>query len=231
MKDRIVCGAKRGTSHSAIYDELKWPKLDERRKENKLKFIHRIINNVAPSYLIDLLPLPDENNPYNLRNNDQQKQFRFRTTKFQKSLLPDSIAMWNKLDSASKTIQNTDCFKKSISPITSSNPLFYGHTRFLNLIHSQLRMGCSNLKAHLYQLHVVDSPQCQCNMDVEDSFHYLFMCPLYHVERIRLFHNVRQLCDVTIDVLLFGNYSLDVDKNLELFKYVENYIHETERFV
>ena len=94
---RIVCGAKRGTSHESIYNEILWPKLEERRKENKLKFIYNIVNHTVPPYLKDILPNPPCNNPHNLRNNEKQRQFKFHTTKFQRSILPDSITLWNKL--------------------------------------------------------------------------------------------------------------------------------------
>ena len=53
---RIITGAKRGTKHKHIYDEIMLPRLSERRYESKLKFIYRIVNNKAPDYLCELLP-------------------------------------------------------------------------------------------------------------------------------------------------------------------------------
>ena len=93
-------------------------------------------------------------------------------------------------------------------------------------------MKCSNLKAHLfYCLHVIDSPQCVCMSGIEDCFHYFFMCPLYTIERTKLFNNVQKLCSISLDSLLFGDSSLSLVQNLDLFKHVESYIAETERFV
>ena len=59
-----------------------------------------------------------------------------------------------------------DNFKSQIATTLSPNPLFYAHKRAINLIHSQLRMNCSNLKAHLHSLYVEDNPQCICMQGV-----------------------------------------------------------------
>ena len=65
---RIITGAKRGTSHKYLYEELGWSTLAERRRVAKLKFIHKMYHNVAPEYLVDLLPEPANANVcYNLR--------------------------------------------------------------------------------------------------------------------------------------------------------------------
>ena len=226
---RIVCGAKKGTSHVLIYNEINWPTLEERRKEHKLKFFYKIVNNSAPSYLNNLLPKPNSN-PYNLRNDTDQKQFRFNTSKLQKSILPDCINLWNNLDTNIRQLTDIKTFKTCVTNPLVANPLYYGHIRSLGLIHSQLRMCCSNLKAHLYNLHVVDSPLCACMMGVEDSCHYFFTCPLYNAERIKLCDNINQLGKLNLDTLLYGDKSLSTDINLEIFKHVENFIFETERF-
>ena len=227
---RIICGAIRGTPHCAIYNEMSWPTLEDRRKENKLKFMHKLVYSDTPSYLANLLPKPADDNQYNLRNSQNQKQFNFRTTKFKNSLLPNCIELWNKLDNETRLISNNSEFKTKITNVAFRNPLFNGHKRSLNLIHSKLRMKCSNLNSHLYDLHVIDSPQCVCMSGIEDCFHYFFQCPLYNVERQRLIFNVEQLCNVSLNVVLYGNESLSIDENLTLFQHVECYIHETNRF-
>ena len=50
-----------------------------------------------------------------------------------------------------------------------SNPLFYKGSRLNNIKRVQLRMKCSKLNADLFLLHVVDSPECICGNDVENS--------------------------------------------------------------
>ena len=226
---RTISGAKKGTSHEAIYKKTTLPKLDERRKKQQLKFIHRIVHNNAPPYLNNLLPEPNENN-YNLRNNHEQKQFKFKTARFQKSLLPDCVSKWNELDVKIRQIPDNLHFKNCITNQNVPNPLHYGHERALGIIHSQLRMKCSNLKAHLFSLHVVDSPHCVCMGGIEDCFHFFFKCPLYISERNKLFDNVQHICDVSLEVLLNGKSTLSLDKNCEITRHVETYISDTARF-
>ena len=84
---RIVTGAKRGTSHELLYNELAWPKLCERRQKSKLKFILKMFYNSSPDYLIQLLPSAvNENVAYNLRNGQDIRPPRCRLEKFKNSL-------------------------------------------------------------------------------------------------------------------------------------------------
>jgi len=226
---RVICGAKKGTSHDAIYKETSLPKLECRRKESKLTFMHKTVNKNVPPYLHDILP-HSHNVHYNLRNNDEQKQFHFHTVKFQKSLYPDCIKLWNELDSSVRQVESLSIFKKLVLNSLVPNVLYNGFTRVLSIIHAQLRMKCSNLRSDLFKLHVIDSPQCLCMTGIEDSFHYFFECPLYNQERVRLFNKIQPICNISIDTLLFGNELLSFEENIEIFKYIETYIHETERF-
>lgn len=68
-------------------------------------------------------------------------------------------------------------------------------------------------------------------LGIEDCFHYFFQCPLYNVEREKLFVNARRLCNVSLQSLLNGDESLTLEDNLFLFEHVECLIYETERFV
>ena len=99
--------------------------------------------------------------------------------------------------------------------------VLYGHERALGVIHSQLRMKCSNLKAHLFSLHVIDSPHCVCMGGIEDCYHFFFTCPLFITERNKLFDNVLHFCDFSLDVLLNGNSTLSLDDNLEVIRHLE----------
>ena len=56
--------------------------------------------------------------------------------------------------------------------------------------HTQLRMKCSLLSGHLYDLHVVDSPACPCGFDFEAINHFFFNCPLFGAERTELLKNL-----------------------------------------
>ena len=100
----------------------------------------------------------------------------------------------------------------------------------LGLIHSQFRMHCSNLNAHLFDLHVVDSPSCLCFLQNEDCYHYFFDCPMYNVERMHLFDYIQKLYDVKLNILLFGNENLSLKNTFEIIRCVQRFIMETEQF-
>ena len=100
------------------------------------------------------------------------RQYKTRTEKFKGSLFPDLIRLWNNLDAEMKLISDIAVFKAKVIGKVESNPLFYFGTRKANIIHSQMRMHCSNLKSHLVELHVTDDPMCTCGMGVEDNEHF-----------------------------------------------------------
>ena len=89
---RIVTGAKKGTSHTKLYDELSWPTLGERRDQAKLLKMHNIIVDREPLYLYEQIPQGTDHR-YNLRRNHLQN-YRCRTTKFKNSFLPSSCLLY-----------------------------------------------------------------------------------------------------------------------------------------
>ena len=228
---RIVSGAKKGTSHVLLNEELQWQSLSERRFNIKLFHMHKIVNTNAPSYLTDTLPEKvNAKARYPLRNGSDFVQFNTRTEKFRKSFFPDCINMWNSLPEETRSITDLDAFKAKVVNTTSGNPLYYYGCRKANIIHSQLRMQCSNLKAHLVDLHVIDDPLCLCGISNEDNQHFFFECPLYYTHRLKLINAVNQISILTLENLLYGDSNLDFDHNCLLFKAVHDYILESERF-
>ena len=228
---RIVCGAKKGTSHNLIYEETGWPKLSERRKSNKLKFMHKIVQGSSPDYLLDLLPDNMGNKiDYNLRRGNNIRQFKTRTEKFRKSILPDGIRLWNELDNDMKSIDDFHIFEDRIFKESSVNPFYYTGERRINIIHAQLRMQCSNLKAHLFVLHVVENTTCQCSHNIEDSQHFFFECPLYFTHRLRLSTTLQALGKFDLKTILFLDPDQDEETNKIILKAVHKYIKETGRF-
>ena len=179
MFGRIVTGAKRGTSHDLLYDELSWQTLAERRNISKAKFVHKLYHGTLPHYLSHLLPLRvDDITVYNLRNGNDLVQFSARTEKFKKSLLPSCIKKWNEFDASIRNDVNTNSFIRNAFPRPIKKPLCsYGISRKLNVIHCQLRLKCSDLKAHLYDMHVIDDAHCICLSGREDSNHFFLYLP------------------------------------------------------
>jgi hypothetical protein len=70
-----------------------------------------------------------------------------------------------------------------------------------------------NLNQHKFLSHLSDGSGCPCEDDVEDNFHYFYVCPLCH--RILLFTQLRNLAYfLNIDVLLKGSPDLSFDDNI-----------------
>ena len=91
-------------------------------------------------------------------------------------------------------------------------------------------MNCSNLSAHLYSLHVVNSPGCICSHTAEDTAHYFLDCPLYYAQRMTLRIVVTRYTQFNLNVLLYGDSGIDHDRNVVIVQAVHDYIRDSERF-
>ena len=228
---RIVTGAKKGTSNDLLYSETKWLKLEERRDRFKLCFMHKILHEKTPHYLVEILPnTANDERHYHLRNNDNIATFKSRTEKLRKSLLPDCIRKWNNLDNNLKKEHIYTSFKNKIMMTEKCQSLFYIGIRKFNILHSQLRLNCSNLNAHLYGLHVVDAPTCACSHKFEDTAHFFLDCPLYCTERLRLRNIVIRYTEFKLETLLFGDGNIDYECNVSIVQAVHEFIRDSKRF-
>ena len=223
---------KKGTSHELLYNETCWLTIAERRKNVKLTHMHKIINKNVPSYLSDILPPKvGDAKQYSLRNRCNFIPIQCRTERLRKSFIPDGLRLWNDLEPDVRSFEDISEFKNKLKDISTKSPkLFNFGERHLNIIHSQLRLQCSNLRAHLFLLHVVDDPQCHCNAEVEDSFHFFMQCPLYHVQRLELTNSIQQLSTFNVNVLLYGDDALNLELNKTIFLAVHKFIKKSGRF-
>ena len=234
MFARIVTGAKRGTSHRLLYNELQYPTLACRRSIAKLKFMHKIINKRAPDYLIDILPLTSsDNNMYTLLSKGELNQHATRAEKFRMSLIPDCIRKWNSLSPDVRTVVSFKEFTNAIAVECIPCSLYNGKSRKASISHAQFRLNCSNLNFHLFCLHVLDNPHCVCSNKVEDCEHFFFQCYMHNQAREIFIEHLNQLCtnvEINTDLLLYGSDMFTREDNIKLFSLVENYIIETGRF-
>ena len=89
---RIVCGARKGTSHDAISEELGWESLKSHRLASKDKHFTNICNKSAPRYLCELLPTKvGEHSQRSLWNENDLMEMKGRTETFRGSFIPDTI--------------------------------------------------------------------------------------------------------------------------------------------
>ena len=111
----------------------------------------------------------------------------------------------------------------SLSPQTSS-PKF-------NMIYARLRRECSSLNADWYKINFSDTYLCRCGSGVENAKHYFFECELYNNIRPSLVRAIAHnggRCD--IKTILYGNPSLNFDRNQSIFKAVHTYMKQSNIF-
>ena len=83
---KIVTEAMKGTSKQRLMQEIGWKDLKTRRAIHKLLLYFKIVNNLCPSYLVDLLPLlVSERTNYSLRTASDYSIFASRTDRFKRS--------------------------------------------------------------------------------------------------------------------------------------------------
>jgi hypothetical protein len=232
---RIVSGAIRGTPTVNVYKELAWEPLSKRRERHKLIMFFKIVNGMTPASLSDLLlPRVDERTRYNLRNTADFTNFACRTETFKRSFFPSTTILWNSLPVCIRNSTSIREFKRHLNQdIPQLKPWFHTGGRRLSLIHAQLRMGCSNLNAHLFSLHVADDPACFCGARLEDTTHFMMICPLFVRERAERDTSINELhldTDIDIDILLYGSNDLNTEHNVTIFSTVQHYIEVTGRF-
>ena len=198
---RTVTGARKGTSHELISNELNWPSLTDRREGVKLKNFLNIMNNEMPQYLQSLIPEKIGTKRPQSRNPDNFYSMRARIETYRSSFIPSAVRLYNSLDIIDRSFEYINSLMKRPSP-----SLFYHDSRSSGIKHAQLRMKCRKLNFYLFSLHVVDSPACPCGHDCEDSNHYLLRCPLFYQARNMLLNEIRELTmtDISCELLLYG---------------------------
>jgi hypothetical protein len=125
---RLVTGAIKGTSRESLLKETAWLRLRSRRSDHKLFIMFKILNNLAPPYLLELRTehTVRTKSAYTLRTHDDLCVPFARTERLQKSFAISSIKLWNSL------------------PIP--NALFYIGNRYSSILHTRLRLFHCTLK-------------------------------------------------------------------------------------
>ena len=80
-----------GTSNSKLYEEMGWVSLAERRDQAKLVYMYKIVNNLVPRYLNNIIP--ETSTAYNTRTVTNLPHFRARTDTFDKSFFPSGYGI------------------------------------------------------------------------------------------------------------------------------------------
>ena len=114
---RIVTGATQKSNIALLYEDLDWTSLEVRRNQHCLFLMFKMMNNLVPQYLKNLLP-PQHGRPgiRNLRSNENQLipvPFT-RTESFRRSFIPFTIRLWNNLDKMLRDSSSLNGFKSAL---------------------------------------------------------------------------------------------------------------------
>ena len=220
---------------------------------------YKIINNLTPLYTKEPIP-PLQQPNYSLRNQDAVGQIRARTEKFLSSFYPNCISEWNKLDPEIRLAPSVAVFKtKVLSRIRPSAKSVFGIHDPIGLSYLlqirvglsklnclsyllQLRVGLSKLNFHKFKHNFRDTvnPMCPTNDGIEDTEHFLLLCPSFDIQRQDRLAGVSELLrpfvqidtlpnNVLVQYLLYGNKELSNDINRNILERTLNFIHKTGR--
>ena len=231
---RIITGLPLYVKVDALYMETGLEKLSVRRKRRKLQLLYKMHNHLTPDYLTSLLPpTVGENNRYVFRNNQNYRIPYYRLSLTNSSFLPSTLHDWNNLDLSIRSSASLDIFKKAITPEQFSVPSYFNTgDRYLNILHTKLRYECSPLQYDLFRAKLVENPKCSCGYPCENAYHLFFDCNLFLNQRHVLFQFLNQLnVEINLKLILFGNDTLSVDSNSELFRQVQNFLRSSSRFI
>ena len=180
---------------------------------------------VSKCAIVLSLFLVGEHSQRSLRNENDLKETNGRTEIFRRSFISDAIKRYN-YNQKGNVIDHNDNIA-----VKMNRKLFEYGNRTTTVKHTQLRMKCSLLSGHLYDLHVVDSPACPCGFDFEAINHFFFNCPLFGAERTELLKNLVTLgiTKVNLSLLLIGCDDYDEELNKNVFKFVHHFIDSTGR--
>ena len=236
---RCATGAKHYSSHAALYDELGWISLYDRRKMHKLCKLYAVHYGIAPRYLSNIILSYQTIHRYSTRTAADPNLLNYPTANkelYRKSFFISTLQDWNKLPPAIANAPSLPCFKGRINRIYAKpKPLMCNNIpRHSQVVLAQLRIGFSDLNSHLHEKGCVDSPQCPCGYMREDTCHFIWNCPSYATPRQSMMVSINEL-ELTVPVnsklLLYGNSDLQPAINLSIQKYFSTFILLSKRFL
>jgi len=193
--------------------------------------MYKITKNLSPAYLISLVPATvQSNSSYPLRNGANIRNVTARTTSYSNSFVPSAITEWNNLPLETRNADSLHSFKMLLSSDTvKSNSLYYYGERRQQMLHTRLRTRCSSLNQDLYMCNIVQSPLCSCG-SIETVYHYFLECDRFRQQREVLINTIAPLAPTSLNTLLYGDESIDFEKNTRIFDAVHEYIKQSKRF-
>ena len=165
------------------------------------------------------------------------------TAYFSNSFIPCALTEWNNLGNSIRELESISVFKSSLLHFIrpKASPIFgIMDPEGLKLL-TRLRLNLSHLKEHKYCHNFADTlnPICNCGLlEVESTSHYLLRCSFFSEHRKILLNSIAAIRgDISnlsekkmIDLFLYGDGKLSVEKNQAILKATIVFIKSSERF-
>ena len=100
----VITGAYKVTKYEMLLKECTLESLQSIWKAKDIVLMYKIVHEISPTYLQDILPKPNSVQ-YSIRNNRNIQQFLCKRDFFYKSFFPSSFRLWNNLNSSIRNIQ------------------------------------------------------------------------------------------------------------------------------
>jgi hypothetical protein len=89
-------------------------------------------------------------------------------------------------------------------------------------------MGHSQLYAHLFQIGLSESSECNCGHGIEGMWHYFFLCPHHAIHRDVLHRKVSTYATFSLKTVVFSASGCNWNNNKAIFLSVQEYILKTQ---
>ena len=187
----------------------------------------KIMNEQAPSYLINLIP---KNSQIIRTRNSHIPIFHCRTDCFKYSFFPSTLRVCFNLNENIRNSESISIFKNRLLSFIRQvqNSVFnIFDPKGLKLL-TRLRLEFSHFNEHRFRHNFEEcvNPLCSCSLKTEDTQHYLLHCHHFTPLLINLMNNVNSvlynfesLSDIDKkEIHLYGNPQLDKNKNRIIVK-------------
>ncbi len=146
---------------------------------------------------------------------------------YNKSFIPSSISLWNDLPNNVTELPTLGSFKSALNAHYIKVPsVYYIGSRYVQILHSRLRLGNSDLNGHRYLRHIQSDPTCSCGHFHEDPYHFILVCPLFSSLREKEYF-FRSNIDISITLHGVPDDYAETEK---IFSSFHNYLTKSNRF-
>ena len=149
-----------------------------RWKNQRLKVLHKFVNNVAQTYLYHEILHSVEENRYKFQNSNKIPAIRVWTCSYDRTFLLKTIQDWNNLPNESREARSCESSTYRLCSTSQEKAPSWSATgnRRASILHSRMWMLCSPLNDHLYShIRVSDNLGCACGFAWETNKHFYYI--------------------------------------------------------